>query len=168
MALARAEVALLEDLLRLGEGLRDLGGTLVGTPLALQALDEGLDLALGQSTHEAVDHPAAGDREDGGDRLHAELLGDLGVLVDVDLGEAQLALGLAHHLLEQGAKLLAGPAPGRPQIDDHRDLARGLDHVGHEASGGDILDERRLSRIGGGSRYLGEGLHGLFSSRARA
>src|SRR5208282_1715695 len=62
----RAGVARLEEALGLGQGFGDLGGTVIATTLALEALDEGLDLALGQGADEAVDHATARHRKDGG------------------------------------------------------------------------------------------------------
>ena len=44
-----------------------------------------------------------------------------------------------------GCELLAGTAPGRPEIDQHRLLARFLDHVGREGRGRHVLDRRRRS-----------------------
>ena len=60
-------------------------------------------------------------------RLDAQLLGQLRVLVDVDLDQPDLALGRAHQLLEHRRQLLARAAPGRPEIDQHRHCHRGLD-----------------------------------------
>ena len=85
-----------------------------------QLLDEGLDLALGQRAHEAVDRLALLEGDDGGDRLDAELAGDLRMLVDVHLDQLDLALGALDHLLDHRGQLLAGAAPGRPEIDQHR------------------------------------------------
>ena len=96
---------------------------------AREALDEGLDLALRQGAREAVDRLAVAERVDHRDRLDAQLLGELGALVDVDLDQPDLAAGGLDHALEDRPELLAGPAPGRPEIDDHRLVARLLDDV---------------------------------------
>ena len=63
------------------------------------------------------------------------------MLVDVHLDELDLALGGAHHLFEDRRELFAGPAPGRPKIDQHRLAARFLDHVLDEGLGRRLLDQ---------------------------
>ena len=69
------------------------------------------------------------------------------MLVDVHLDELDLALGGLHHLFQDRRELLAGAAPRRPEIDQHR-LALGfLDHVLHEALRGRVLDHRRLPSL---------------------
>ena len=66
--------------------------------------------------------------------------GNLRMLVDVHLGELDLALGGLHRLFQHRRELLAGAAPGRPEIHQHR-LALGfLDHVLHEGLRGRVLD----------------------------
>ena len=62
----------------------------------------------------------------GGDALHPEGLGDLRVLVDVDLGQHDLAVGLVDHLLEDRAERAA-----RPHHGAHRSTTTG---VGRERS----------------------------------
>ena len=64
-----------------------------GAGRAGDAVDEGLDLALGQGADEAVDRLAVDEGDDRRDRLDAELAGDRGVLVDVHLDQADGALG---------------------------------------------------------------------------
>src|SRR5262249_18814349 len=51
------------------------------------------------------------------------------------------AFGCAHGLLEQRCQWPAGAAPRRPEIDQHRNLARGVDHIAHEILGGRVLNE---------------------------
>src|SRR6266851_2646841 len=92
------------------------------------------------------DGPAVLEGVDGGDRLDAHLLRDLGALVDVDLDHAHGAIGLAHRLFQQWPELLARPAPRRPEIDHHGAVVRGVDDVGHEGGGGAVLDEVRAAR----------------------
>ena len=81
-------------------------------PVADQPVDQGLDLALGLGAGEAGHRLAADERVDRRHRLDAQLLRQLGVLVDVDLDQPDLALGGADHLLEQRRELLARAAPG--------------------------------------------------------
>ena len=141
------------------EGLRRVGGRALGEHLLGrgqrllepgvaarhrdQPVDERLDLRRRLRPHEAVDRLAADEAEDRRDRLHPHLRRDPLVLVDVDLDQPHLALGLGDRLLQRRRQRLARPAPGRPEVDDHRHLARGLDHVGHEGRLGPVLDRAR-------------------------
>ena len=127
----------------LGQRLSAPSSTSLSPPPArpVTTLDEGLHLALGQRADEAVDRLAVDEGDDRRDRLDAELAGDRGMVVDVHLDEAHLALRGRHRLLEDRRQLLAGAAPRRPEIDQDRDAARGLDHVGAEVLGRRVLDE---------------------------
>ena len=100
---------------------------------------------------------------DGRDALDAERLGEHRVRVHVDLGELDLAAASAHRGLERGPKLAARAAPFGPEVDDHGDLARALDHPGLELGLGDVEDHivegnggrrpaRGLCRPGAGQR----------------
>jgi hypothetical protein len=51
------------------------------------------------------------------------------------------------------AQRLAGAAPGRPEIHDHRHLAAGLDHVLHEGLFGHIHDDARACRRTAGAAF---------------
>src|SRR5262249_53805377 len=105
-----------------------------------QPLDEGDDLALRQSTEEAVDRLAADESEDCRNRLDTELPRDRGVLVDVHLDELYLALGGTNRFLQHRCELLAWPAPFRPEVHQDR-LAFGfLDYIFDEALSGRVLD----------------------------
>lgn len=73
----------------------------------------------GVGTDDLLDLVAALEDDEGGHGADADLLGDLGLLVDVDLEEVDLlAGGGVRDLLEDGADGLAGAAPGRPEVDD--------------------------------------------------
>ena len=61
--------------------------------------------------------------------------------VDIDLDEAHQTTGFADQLFEQRPQLLARSAPGRPEIDDHRNRLRHLYDVGDEMSGIAVLDQ---------------------------
>src|SRR5258705_7676757 len=65
--------------------------------------------------------PAAQDQQ-GRDGLGPEPLRDLRRGIDVHLDQLDLACQVAGELLERGADHAAGPAPGRPQIDEDRNL----------------------------------------------
>src|SRR6202035_3187358 len=110
-----------------------------------QALDELLDLALGQGPDKTVDRPAILEGINGRDRLDAHLLRDLRVFVDVELDHPDGAVCGADRLFEDRPKLLAGTAPRRPEIDDDRRVERAVDDLGHEIGGSDVL-------YGGGGR----------------
>ena len=129
-------IAVLQGLLGHRQRLLDRRGPAAA---AGEALDELLDLAFGQRADEAVDRPSVLEGIDGGDRLDAHLLRDLGVLVDVELDHADGAVGVAHGLFQDRAELLAGAAPRRPEIDDDRRVERAVDDLGHEGGGGDVL-----------------------------
>ena len=51
----------------------------------------------------------------------------------VDLGDAEPRLELPGGLLVGRRHHAAGTAPGRPEVDDHRNGVGGFDHIGHEA-----------------------------------
>ncbi len=123
---------------------------------ARKLLDECADLAVGNRAHEPVDRLAILECVNRGDRLDAQLARDLLVFVDVDLDQFHGAVGIGDGLLECGAELLAGSAPGRPKVDDDRHLARGFQHVGGEGFQIAVLDVRtaggRRGRLVGGFR----------------
>src|SRR3546814_40376 len=134
-------VARLQRRLRLLEGLIDRARAEARGAGLAQALDESLDLAFGLRALEAVDRLALEEGIDRGNRLDPELPGELLVLVDIDLHHADGAGGGRHGAFQQGAELLAGPAPGRPEVDHHRHRHRGFDDVLHEGLLAAVLDE---------------------------
>ena len=70
------------------------------------------------------------DQEKRTHRADADLLGDLGLLVDVDLVELD-ARDLLRELLEDRRDHAAGTAPGRPKVE-YGDLARAELQAGGE------------------------------------
>jgi hypothetical protein len=130
-------------------GRRDGGRCIHRRLLSQQPLDERPHHALGLRALEAVERAPVAEGVDGGDRLDAQLVGQRLVLVDVDLRQAHLAAVAAHDLLQDRGQLLARPAPLGPEIDQHRRLARGLQHVLGEGRNRHVLDDvpgRRLLR----------------------
>ena len=125
-----------------------------------QAPDERIDLGCWYGALEPIDRLPLPESIDGWNRLNAKLRSNRLVLVDIDLDHTDLAAGLGHRGFQHGAERLARPAPGRPEIDDDRDLAAGLDHVGHEGGLGAVLDQ--VAR-GGGLRLRVEFQHGANS-----
>jgi hypothetical protein len=63
------------------------------------------------------------------------------MIVDIHLDELDLAAGLAHRRFNKRRQLLARPAPRRPEIDQHRLVARIGDHVLLEIGGCRVLDQ---------------------------
>ena len=160
-------LARLERGLGLLQRLIDRRWTELGTGLARQAIDEGLDLAFALGTDEAVDRLALDEGVDRRDRLDAQLRGQFLVLVDVDLDQAHRAARGLDRLLERRGQLLARAAPGRPEVDDHRRRHRGLDDVLGEARRIAVLDQTagRLAAVG----FAGpdDGFHGRFRTLPR-
>ncbi|EGE57263.1 hypothetical protein RHECNPAF_4460034 [Rhizobium etli CNPAF512] len=114
-------------------------GRLIGAGRPGDPIDELGDLTFRHRAHETVGRAAVDEGDDGGDRLDAKLTGNRGMVVDVHLDQPDSALGLVDNLLQDRCQLLARPAPGRPEIDQHRLFARFLD---------DVLAEIRRRRVG--------------------
>ena len=104
----------------------------------LQRVDEALHFVLGIGADEPVDDAAVLQCVHGGDRLCLECLRDARVLVDIDLGQHDLAIGGVDHLLDDRAERLAGAAPRRPEVDDDGHLLGLLDDLGLERGVGDV------------------------------
>ena len=132
---------------RLGE---QVGAGHAAAPELQQRLDEAFDLGLRQRALKHVGDLALPECGDRGHRLQREpdlreLAHQRLIFVDIDLDQLHTAAGAAHHTLEHWSQRLAWAAPGRPEIDDDRDRAGGLDHVGHER-GLAAIDDRRVGR----------------------
>lgn len=152
----------LEHLFRRGHGVIEATRRIAAAHLG-ELLDELLDLAFGHRPLEAIDRLALVEGIDRRDRLDAELTRDLLGFVDIDLGHLHSALLRAHGRFELGAQRLARPAPGRPEIDDDRNLLAGLDDIRHEVLFSDILDDigvvrGRLSKLDHGGLRLANGV----------
>src|SRR5688572_5253748 len=98
-------------------------------------------LTFGQRPHEAIHRLAVHKSEHGWNRLYAHLGGELLIFVDVYLDQANSAFFFVDDLFQHWSKLLAGSAPGRPEVDQHRRLTGSLDHVSHEVLGVGLLYE---------------------------
>ena len=123
-------------------GLRDRLGIVADRPD--EPFDEGDDLALRNRADEAVDRLALLEGDDRRDRLDAELLGDLRMIVDVHLDEADLALGRRDRFFNDRRELLARTAPRRPEIDDDGRLERGGDDIRAECRRGRLHGRRGI------------------------
>src|SRR3954454_6464812 len=95
----------------------------------LAQLLEQLALALGAD--QPTDRLAIFEDDERGNAHHFEASGGVGVVVDVELGDAHLARLLGRDLLEDRGDHLARTAPLGPEVDD--------DHIG--AGAGDLLVE---------------------------
>ena len=78
--------------------------------VAEQAVDEGLELAVGHRAHETVDRLSPDEGVDGRHRLHPQLPGEHRVAVDIDLDELHRALGRFDRLFQSaGVSCRQGP-----------------------------------------------------------
>src|SRR4051812_49921241 len=75
-------------------------------------------LALALGTDEPADGLAMFEDDERGDAHHFEAAGGVGVVVDVELGDAHLAGLLGRDLLEDRGDHLARTAPLGPEVDD--------------------------------------------------
>ncbi|GAH02422.1 unnamed protein product, partial [marine sediment metagenome] len=66
---------------------------------------------------------------------------NLGVIVNIDLHQANFAAIARDDFLQQRSELLTRGAPRRPEIDKHRHVAGGLDHIFGETRCGRALNE---------------------------
>ncbi len=66
-----------------------------------------------------------------------ELLREVLVLVGVHLDDFDLAGVFVGDLLEHGSERAAGPAPGRPEVDEHGLRGGGVEDFGGEGGRGD-------------------------------
>ncbi len=104
-------------------------------------VEPALDLGLGQGADELGHHLAAVEHLDGRDAADVELLGDLGLLVRVELDELPAPRGRGGQLLDDRSEHAARSAPRSPEVDHHRHSAAALDH------GGDEVDRRHRTAL---------------------
>ena len=83
--------------------------------------------------------PHAENRRDGPD---PELAGHVGIAVDIDLGQHELAAILMGQLLEDRAEHPAGAAPWRPEIDDNGDGRGSLEDLSNKGLRSHVDDMR--------------------------
>ena len=84
--------------------------------------DEFLHSVLALGTDKTADDLPVVNGEYRWDRLHPEGLGHTRIFVDVHFGQHHTALAPGDHPLQDGAKALAGPTPGRPKVHHNRNL----------------------------------------------
>src|SRR4051794_19877455 len=98
-------------------------------------LDLCQDRLLGHEPDERLDRLAAPEKDQGRAAPDPKLTHHLRILVDVDLGDLQLAFLLVGDLLQMRSDHLAGLAPLGPEIDE--DWRIGLENFGLECAVGD-------------------------------
>ncbi|MCY1358405.1 hypothetical protein D9M69_449410 [compost metagenome] len=103
---------------------------------------------LRQHAGELVHGLSVGDRHDMGDAAHAEMRGQFLVLVDIDLDQFPAAFSFRLQPFQHRAQRAARAAPGRPEIDQHRRLVRGVDHFGLEILQVDVAHEQSWKEAG--------------------
>src|SRR5690606_21038846 len=82
---------------------------------------------------------------------------NMGMLVDIDLDQPDLAGLFGDDLFDGRTELAAGTAPGCPEIDQYRGFERGIDDIGLEAGIAAIPDEIGGKRSGAGRANRGPG-----------
>src|SRR6185436_332317 len=102
------------------------------------AVKEGGELRFGERADAGRLDVAVLEQHQRGDAADAELGRRLLVLVDVDLRDLEAPLVLLRHLVEDRRDRLAGAAPLRPVVDQHRGV--GLQDLGLESVVGHALD----------------------------
>ena len=120
-------------------GLVSLRGELVGRR-GDERVEPGLDLGRRDRSGELGDHLPVAKRLHRRDALDPEAGREALIRVDVDLRQLDLAGALGDRGLERRAELAARPAPLGPEVDDDRQLAGAIDHLGDEAGFAHILD----------------------------
>src|SRR5690606_30398675 len=136
-------------------------------------LQELAQLAFGQRAGEAVGELPVLHQHHRGHRADLERCGELLLPVHVHLGQFERAVVLGRQLLEDRPQRPARPAPGRPEVHQHRHLQRALDDVRFEAVGGGVEHVRLAGAgVGHGSGPGGDackmGLPDAESNRPRA
>lgn len=86
-----------------------------GLRQGFDALDQGV---LGLHTDDAIHLFAVLEEHEHGDRAHAELGGEIGAVVHIDLADFDGVALLGSELLQDGGQHAAGTAPFCPEIDD--------------------------------------------------
>ena len=89
-----------------------------------------------------IDRTATGKGEYGGNRLNAQLAGNLGVLVDIDLDQPDGAGLFVDHFFKRRGQCPAWTAPRGPEVDQDGRFERSVDNVDLEGLIGGFLDQR--------------------------
>ena len=89
---------------------------------------------------EFVDHAAVAKQFDGRNAADLKLLREILVLVGVHLDDLDLAGVFVGHLFEHRPERATGPAPRRPEVDQHGLRGGGVDDLRRETGRGDGRD----------------------------
>ena len=108
-----------------------------------QFLDKLLHAGFRLRTGKAVNRLAIDKSIDCRHGLHPHLLCDLLIIINIHPHHADLAAAGANNLFQNRAELLAGAAPGGPELHDGGRCFRTFNHLGHEVVHRDI-DRCRL------------------------
>ena len=127
-------------------GFVAFGGQAVGLG-GEEGVEELLDPGGGDRAGELARDPSIAEGLHGRDSLHAEGLRQHLVGIDVHLRQVDLAVAGADGGLQGGTELAARRAPLGPEVDDHGNLARALDHPRLEVRLRDVEDHE--SRVTG-------------------
>ena len=92
------------------------------------ACDELAHRALRQCAREFIDYFAGDERFDIGNTAYTVAGRELRVLVRVDFREHEAAVVFGCELFQHRTQCATRSAPRRPEVDDHRRVARGLNH----------------------------------------
>ena len=110
-------------------GLFNDGVRAIASSLTRQVPDERSQLRTGLGADEHVNRPAVDERKDGRDRLDPQLRRQLPVGLGVELDQRNLASRRLNRPFKFRTEGLAGPAPRRTEIRDHRTFLAGLQHI---------------------------------------
>ncbi len=105
-----------------------------------EPVKERFNLWLWQRTGEAIDDLSGTKGMHGGYSLDAELLCELLLAVDIDLGEDDLPAAPLDGCLQHGPERPAGPAPRCPEVHHDGHVMRPVDDLARETLRGDVDD----------------------------
>ena len=91
------------------------------------------ELQLADQSDELIHDLPVAKCKDRWDALHLERRGDIGDAIEFGLDQDHPSLVRGDLPLQQRCQLLAGPAPGCPEIHDNRNLLRSLDRIDRES-----------------------------------
>ena len=95
-------------------------------------------LALSQSAGKTINGLAVDHQDDGGDAAHTKRLGQLLLLVGIDLDQLETAFVVKLELFQHWAQDFARRAPGGPKIHQHRNLLGRRDDFGFKVLQGNV------------------------------
>src|SRR5882672_8975981 len=120
----------------------------VGRGSRAQLVKLGLEVLLALQANDLIHDLAVLEEQQRGDGVDAVLDGEILMVVDVDLGDLDLAIVLGGEFVQHRRELFAGPAPFGPEIDEDGPVR--FDDFLIEAVGGqgdNVLRCHRSSRL---------------------